>query len=111
MRACTAQRPTKAVRQVMHEEAPQDDDDDDDDGGGGNQNAEYSLFNLNLTSNWPFQVIIIVDNQQVPMEIDTGAAVPFLYHARYSDILYDTLKCELADFNTWTKLFSTLNKH
>ena len=48
MRACIAQRPTKALRQVMHKEALQDDDDDI-----GNQNAEYSLFNLNSTSNQP----------------------------------------------------------
>ena len=50
MKACTAQRLTKAVRQVTHEAAPQDDDDDDI----GNQNAENSLFNLNSTSNQPF---------------------------------------------------------
>ena len=80
MRACTAQRPTKAVRQVTHEEAPQDDDDF------GIQNAEYSLFNLNSTSNQPFQVVVIVDNQQVPMEIDTGAAVSLVSEETYKKL-------------------------
>ena len=78
MRACTAQRPTKAVRQVTHKEALQDDDDDI-----GNQNAEYSLFNLNSTSNQLFQVTVIVDNQQVPMEIDAGAAVSLVSEETY----------------------------
>ena len=79
MRACTAQRPTKAVRQVTHEEALQDDDI-------GIQNAEYSLFNLNSTSNQPFQVIVIVDNQQVPMEIDTGAAISLVSEETYKKL-------------------------
>ena len=53
MKGCTAQRPTKEVRQVMHKEALQDDDDDI-----GNQSTEYSSwFNLISTSNQPFQVI------------------------------------------------------
>ena len=81
MRACTAQRPTKAVRQVTHEEALQDDDDDI-----GIQNAEYNLFNLNSTSNQPFQVMVIVDNQQVPMEIDTGAAVSLVSEETYKKL-------------------------
>ena len=44
-----------------------------------------SLFNLNSTSNQPFQVIVTVtvDNQQVPMEIDTGTAISLVSEETY----------------------------
>ena len=37
-----------------------------------------------------------------------------IYCHFYSDILYDTVKCELADFYGWAELFSkitTFHKH
>ena len=73
--ACKVPRTSNDVKQVVQ---------DDTDG-----NAEYTLFTLNSPSSRPFQVPVMVNNQKLVMELDTGAAISLLSEETYHKLWPD----------------------